>query len=196
MESVLQCKRYLRPLHSPIIPVTVPSNAAQLHMFTRSRSILHDAPEHYLACAMEADAARHALFRQISCTLVEEDVASLWKQCINYSDWGKPPKNAFIWGKVPNVDGCGVVVPDFYKSRFLWHIWPLLVLNIFGKFTFLVSLSLFESQIYEVGSKVWDFVQNKSVFLGLPFPCCFVCRFKNVQFVCLIDSVFCICIPM
>ena len=58
-------------------PVAVPTNAAQLHMFTRSRSILHDAPEHYLACAMEADAARHALFRQISCTLVEEDVASL-----------------------------------------------------------------------------------------------------------------------
>ena len=94
----------LRPLHSPIMPVAVPSNAAQLHMFTRSRSILHDAPEHYLACAMEADAARHALFRQISCTLVEEDVASLWKQCINYSDWGKPPKKCFYLGQSPK---CG-----------------------------------------------------------------------------------------
>ena len=95
----------LRPLHSPIMPVAVPTNAAQLHMFTRSRSILHDAPEHYLACAMEADAARHALFRQISCTLVEEDVATKYES-INYSDWGKPPKKCFYLGQSPK---CGWV---------------------------------------------------------------------------------------
>ena len=72
---------------------------------------------------MEADAARHALFRQISCTLVEEDVATKYESnVLTTLIEGSRQKNAFIWDKVPNVDGCGVVVPDFYKSWFLWHI--------------------------------------------------------------------------
>ena len=70
------------PMQAISAPVTLPNNASRCAQQCSATTHVHPlalnlAPEHYLACAMEADAARHALFRQISCTLVEEDVASL-----------------------------------------------------------------------------------------------------------------------
>ena len=97
----------LRPLHSPIMPVHC---AQQCSAPTHVHPLALNLARCSRALPCLCNGSRCGATRPVSSNLMHIGRGrcsnQVWKQCMNYSDWGKPPKKCFYLGKSPK---CGWV---------------------------------------------------------------------------------------